>query len=302
MGKNTTRCAGSFVRWTAPYWLVLSGCQQPAVNDNHPALIEKIADQSAAIAALEIKNEAVGKALAAAEQQLQQSIADAAKKEADFDALEKVRNNMQTTIDQMKAEHKTLADQNDALESKLLAANRTLESVQSTLAAIEAAQRDRIQRFNAVGIWYRETVGLPPRPGRPPVRSSITLREDGTGVFQMGSPPEREYGPEKKRTVRVPIPAGTLGNAFADSSPGGPTEEKRETYRETEVLDYRFTYSATNEPGVFVLRGAWKETGTPVSATFRIGSDNKTAVVEGWPPNIDPMTFQRDDSTPTQKQ
>ena len=242
-----------------------AGCGRSTIPDSH-AIIEKVADQAAMIAKLEV-------GATNAEKTLADHRSDLDKAKADLEAAEKA----QADSKRLEVENESLVGKNRSLTQQLGNVTQKLSSLQQQLAVVQADRESRANSIRIVGKW----ASLPDKQQRGSYSIKIEFREDGTGTISGGD--SREYGDPitiKKRP----------------SYGGYPNDTEISTgHFKTEKLDYRIRYSPTDQPGVFALYGTWRESRQPTTGFFRLTKENK-AVLEGMSAILGPIELTMDKS------
>ena len=244
--------------------LLTAGCGRSTVPDSH-AIIEKVADQAAMIAKLE-----VGATIA--EKTLADHRSDLDKAKAALEAAEKA----QADSKRLEVENESLVGKNRSLTQQLGNVTQKLSSLQQQLAAVQVDRESRANSIRIIGKWAS------PLPGSRGSPVAIEFREDGTGTISGGEP--HEYGDPITKKEKLP-PAPHYYRHI----------QKETTYRELEGLDYRITYSPTGHPGVFAVRGRWSASGNPTYGFFRLTKENN-AVLEGMSAISGPIELTMDKS------
>ena len=239
--------------------LLTAGCGRSTVPDSH-AIIEKVADQAAMIAKLEV-------GATNAEKTLADHRSDLDKAKAALEAAE----NAKADNKRLEVENESLVGKNRSLTQQLGNVTQKLSSLQQQLAAVQVDRESRANSIRIIGKWA----------SLPSVRAaSIEFREDGTGTIWGGD--GHEYGDP----IIIKRPSyGTYQKHIEIKT----TDKKKET------LDYRITYSPTGHPGVFAVRGRWSVSGNPTHGFFRLTKENN-AVLEGMSAISGPIELTMDKS------
>ena len=241
--------------------LLTAGCGRSTVPDSH-ASIEKVADQAAMIAKLEV-------GATNAEKTLADHRSDLDKAKADLEAAEKA----QADSKRLEVENESLVGKNRSLTQQLGNVTQKLSSLQQQLAAVQVDRESRANSIRIIGKWASPLYG---RPGSP---VAIEFRDDGTGTISGGE--KQKYGDIIQNDVPV--------NSFSAQSNMNKTHQKEES------LDYRITYSPTGHPGVFAVSGRWSVSGNLTYGFFRLTKENN-AVLEGMSAISGPIELTMDKS------
>ena len=237
--------------------LLTAGCGRSTVPDSH-AIIEKVADQAAMIAKLEL-------GATNAEKTLADHRSDLDKAKAALEAAEKA----QADSKRLEVENESLVGKNRSLTQQLGNVTQKLSSLQQQLAVVQVDRESRHNSIRIIGKW-----GSLLQSGSPGSPVAIEFREDGTGTISGGE--MHKYG---------------------DPIKNKPSYSSRlnQTHQKEESLDYRIRYSPTGHPGVFAVRGEWSVSGNPTHGFFRLTKENN-AVLEGMSAISGPIELTMDKS------
>jgi hypothetical protein len=239
----------------------LIGCGQA----ERTAMVDRVAEQAARIATLEVQAQSAASALASQEKQLDEATAAVA-------VSEKARQEAQAERDRLAADIKSVSEQNETLAARVQELISKLADDSRKLADLEDEELIRKQRDAVIGPWQAAN------------GYEAVFREDGTGVLNRGVDVEAI----QKRMLRMRNNAGTLG-----SSNNGDWEVQDKTEEPpADTLDYRFNFASTRTPGVFQLFGRWRKSGAEAGGTFRLLSDGE-AVLEGMDAVERPRSYSK---------
>ena len=183
---------------------------------------------------------------------------------AKLSAAEKAQQLLRESNQESDEIRQQASNENSALKAELRAAIKKLSVAEDSLVLVANERERRKQRKPVVGKWNG-------------YETSFEFREDGTGVF-LGAP-------KKKR------------EAFQS----GRGYEQETKFTDEHSLNYEFRYTATAEPGVYILHGTWKSgertfgtaPGTRAEGVFRVSDDGDSASYEGWNTNGSPKAVKR---------
>lgn len=160
----------------------------------------------------------------------------------------------------LRAEHEANAKEVSELQKQLQETKTKFLSAQNRLDEVEAARHRQQKIMDIVGVW-----ALPGKPALSEKNNGVVFqfRPDGSGVYH-----ERNEYRDMKHNIDV---------------------------------DYEITFSPTQTLGSYQIDGTTKPStlyeraAGRIRGTFRIDSDGKTAVLEGWDTETAPRQYARRD-------